>query len=86
MKAYNLERVEKEYEMHQQAWLNQIVQAQEKVGKEYKPLYKSFDEFYDYEERKKEVVKPKPKVDKRYNHLVKVAENIREFKRLRRGG
>lgn len=55
MKAYHLARVDKEYEMHLQAWLNHVVTATKEQGKKQVPVYKSFKEFYDYEKELKKV-------------------------------
>lgn len=49
-----------------QAWMNQTVQETVKSGKDYKPKYRRFDEFYDSEEefnnifnKRKLIQKPK---------------------------
>ena len=67
MKAYNLKRVDKEYDHHLQAWLSQQVQATEQRGKKSVPVYKNFKDFFDYEERVNEILKPEPKKVKRTN-------------------
>lgn len=55
MKAYALKRVDKEHDMHQQAWL--IVQAgsRKTQGDKEVSAYKNFKAFYDYDKRIKEV-------------------------------
>lgn len=65
MKAYNLERVDKEYDYHLQAWLGQQVQTTEQRGKKSIPVYKNFKDFFDYEERVNGILKPEPKKVKR---------------------
>ena len=65
MKAYNLKRVDKEYDYHLQAWLGQQVQATEQRGKKSVPVYKNFKDFFDYEERVNDILKPEPKKVKR---------------------
>ena len=67
MKAYNLKRVDTEYDYHLQAWLSQQVQATEQRGKKSVPVYKNFKDFFDYEERVNEILKPEPKETKRTN-------------------
>lgn len=57
MKAYRLAQVDREYEMHLQAWLNHAVTATKEQGKKQVPVYKNFKEFFDYEKRLKEVEK-----------------------------
>lgn len=49
MHAYKLERIDKERDMHMQAWLNQQVKATKEKGKKQVPIFKNFKEFYDYE-------------------------------------
>ena len=67
MKAYNLKRVDKEYDYHLQAWLSQQVQATEQRSKKSVPVYKNFKDFFDYEERVNEILKPEPKEVNRTN-------------------
>lgn len=65
MKAYQLSRVDKEYELHLQAWLNQQAQATKSKGKKTVPVFRTFNDFFNYEERVNEIVKPKPREVKR---------------------
>lgn len=65
MKAYNLKRVDKEFDYHLQAWLSQQVQATEQRGKRSVPVYKTFKDFFDYEERVNKILEPEPKKVKR---------------------
>ena len=62
MKAYQLARVDKEYDMHLQAWLNHAVKATKEQGKKQVYVYKNFKDFFDYEKRIKEVEKPKRRI------------------------
>jgi len=62
MKAHALIRVDREYDMHLQAWLNEQVGATKKQGKDTIPFYKSFDKFFNYRERIEAIAKPRPKV------------------------
>ncbi|WP_246521641.1 hypothetical protein [Ornithinibacillus massiliensis] len=55
MKAFNLGRIDKEYVMHQQAWLNHQVTLTKEQGKKQVPIYKRFEDFFDYKKRIKEV-------------------------------
>lgn len=58
--AYKLQRVDREYDIHLQAWVNNQAKAEKKKGKNTVPYFKSFDKFYDYEKRIEEVTgKPK---------------------------
>lgn len=59
MKAFRLKRVDKERDMHLQAWLNHQVSETKNVGSKdkpkEKPLYTKFDDFFNYEERIREI-------------------------------
>ena len=65
MKAYQLSRVDIEYELHLQARLNQQVQATKSKGKKTVAVFSTFNDFFNYEERVNEIVQPKPKEMKR---------------------
>src|SRR5699024_9113747 len=65
MKAFNLKRVDTEYDYHLQAWLSQQVQSTEQQCKNSVPVYKKFKDFYHYEERVNDILKPEPKQVKR---------------------
>lgn len=56
MKAARLKQIDKEYELHLQAYLNLLVKAQKKAGKgKSRPVYRKFKQFYDYEKRIAEI-------------------------------
>lgn len=57
--AFNLRRVDIERDMHYQAFLNHSVTATKHQGKKTVPVYRKFTDFYDYEERIKELTAPK---------------------------
>lgn len=59
MRAFRLQQVDKEYHMHLQAWLNHVVTSTKEVGKKQVPVYKKFNEFFDYSKRLKEVQEDK---------------------------
>ena len=76
MKAVNLKRVDREFEIHLQSWTNNQVKATKKTGKTTKPYYKTFDEFYDYRNRIDEVKGiQKPKIDDKLLSLIGKASN-----------
>lgn len=56
-------RIDKERDMHWQAWLNQQVGAMKNVGTEknpnHEPVFKNFNEFFDYEKAIKELGNPR---------------------------
>lgn len=52
MKAVRLKRVDREYEIHLQAYINQVAKSTKKVGKHsQRPVYQKFSDLFDYEER-----------------------------------
>ena len=56
MKAVRLKQIDKEYELHLQAYLNLLVKAEKKAGKgKSRPVYRKFKQFYDYEKRLAEI-------------------------------
>ena len=61
MKAKSLKQVDTEYEIHLQAWVSHQVKAEKKQGKKTVPIYKKFDQFFNYEERIDNILKPKKK-------------------------
>ena len=67
MKAESLKRVDSEYEIHLQAWVSHQVKAEKKQGKKTVPVYEKFSQFFDYEKRINDVLKPKKKEKKLTN-------------------
>lgn len=50
MKAERLKWVDMDYRNHLQAWLGVAAKAEKKAGRnKTKPIYSTFDKFYDYE-------------------------------------
>lgn len=76
MHAYTLSQVDKERDMHMQAWLNQQVTATK--GKDAKPAYRKFEDFFDYDKRIKELTGKK--VNNRDKRMAQA------FKRIGKGG
>ena len=68
MKAESLKRVDSEYEIHLQAWVSHQVKAEKKQGKKTIPVYEKFSQFFDYEKRINDVLKPK-KEEKKLTNL-----------------
>lgn len=56
MASKRLARQEREYYIHLEAWQNNQVKATKKVGKDYKPYYRKFDDFYNYRSEYKRAV------------------------------
>lgn len=62
MIASDLRRVDREYEIHLQAWANWNVQATKKSGKRKRvPVFRTFKQFFDYEEAEQGILKPQKK-------------------------
>ena len=71
MKAESLKRVDSEYEIHLQAWVSHQVKAEKKQGKKTVPVYEKFSQFFDYEKRIDDILKPK-KEEKKLTNLEKL--------------
>lgn len=65
MKSKELEMVDEEYRIHLQAYLNMSAQAKKRAGKKVKPVYTTFNKFYNYQKALDRVmgVKRKSKFD-----------------------
>jgi hypothetical protein len=70
MKARSLKQVDSEYEIHLQAWVSHQVKAEKKQGKKTVPVYEKFSQFFDYEKRINDVLKPKK--EKKLTNLEKL--------------
>ncbi|THB62176.1 hypothetical protein [Vagococcus silagei] len=62
MLSYRLSELDKQQDLHLQAWLNQMVQATKGSGKNVKPYYRSFKEFFDFETYQNEILDEKNEV------------------------
>lgn len=65
MKSKELQIVDKQYEIHLQAYLNMSAQARRRAGKKMKPVYTKFVKFFDYQKQLDRVmgIKKKSKFD-----------------------
>ncbi len=65
MKSKELQIVDKQYEIHLQAYLNMTAQARKQVGKKQRMVYTRFDKFFDYQKQLDKVMgfKKKSKFD-----------------------
>ena len=55
MYAYRLKQIDKQQDMHLQAWLNHQVTATKESGKKIVPVFKKFEDFFNYEKQIEEV-------------------------------
>lgn len=76
MQAHRLKQIDKEHDMHLQAWLNHGVTATKEQGKKQVPVYKTFKDFYDYQKRLKEVERPKTKLNIKNRHMAQIAMQV----------
>ena len=61
MKAREFRRQEKREDMSYQAWKNREIKADVKSGKNYKPYFRKFKDFYDSEQAIKDIISPQRK-------------------------
>lgn len=81
MHAFRLSRIDEEYDMHLQAWLNNQATATETKGsgKSQKTvsIYKNFKEFFDYDKKiKEEIGINETNIKPQYKHMAKVAAEV----------
>ncbi len=70
MEAARLKNVDLTYREHLQAWLNFVVKARK--GKQGKPVYKKFKQFFDYEAAVKEVSNKKGNEKSKFSGIGKL--------------
>lgn len=81
MKAHRLRQVDREYEIHLQAWANHNVQATKRQGKDKAvPVFKTFKQFFDYEKRIEEVTGER-RDRAQEDRLKQIALKVQEYKR-----
>lgn len=78
MEAFRLQQVDKQNEMHLQAWLNNAAGATKEQGKKQVPVFKSYQDFFDYEKELKEVMKERSstKIDQKTRRLARLASAV----------
>ena len=60
MKACRLKRLDRNYEIHLQAWLTFAAKAEKSAGKgKSKPKYNKFEKFFDYEKELDKIINEK---------------------------
>lgn len=78
MNAHRLKQIDNDYLMHKQAWLNHAVTGTKTVGKETKPLFSNFKDFYDYEKALNEVKQPQSTLSPQMRKMALLAKNANE--------
>lgn len=85
MKAHNLSRIDKQYEMHMQAWLNHQVTATKEQGKKQVPIFKKFTDFYDYEKELKQLEDENKSLNPQQKRLARIALLVNTGKGVKHG-
>lgn len=79
MKAFQLERIDKEYDMHLSAWLNHAVTATKEQNKKQVPVYKKFEDFFNYKKRMEEIEgKKQSKITPQMRRMAQIAAKLNE--------
>lgn len=79
MTAYRLKQVDREYEIHLQAWENWNVQATKKQGKKRQvPVFQTFKQFFDYEKKVQDILKPDNKDDAKKKGIADILRRQKE--------
>ncbi len=78
MKAFNLARIDREYDIALQAWMNHQATATRTIGagknQKTESVYKNFKDFFDYENKLREVEETKNnKLSERERNIAKAA-------------
>lgn len=76
MHAFRLSQVDREKDVHLQAWLNHKATAMKKQGDKQVSVYPKFKDFYDYEKELKEVEKDTSPLTKRNRKLAHIAKAL----------
>ncbi|MBM7717234.1 hypothetical protein JOC94_004259 [Bacillus thermophilus] len=77
MRAYQLKRIDKEHDMHIQAWLYHMAGATKEQGKKQVPVFRKFQDFYNYEEELKKVERPqRSKLFPKWQRMASLAARI----------
>ena len=80
MKGFMLKELDRKHEIHLQAWTNARVNDTTEKGK---LIYPEFNQFYDAEGAEEEILeRKKSKKIEHYDKLVKIANNLREYRRI----
>ena len=87
MKAHNLKRIDIEYDIHLQAWVNNKARATKERGKKIISYYERFKEFYDKdtEERKILGYHKDEKQQTLEERLKQIARKQEVFRKMRAG-
>lgn len=80
MKAVRLREVDRDYRIHQLAFLSHAVRAEKKAGKnKTRPVYSKFRKFYDYEAEIERAMHPEEKQTSRFAALSKHMREMEQY-------
>lgn len=83
VEAYNLRQIDKERDLHWEAWLSREVQAKKKKGKhDLQYIYKNWKDFFDGEKMRKALEDEPEKEEK----PLTAAQRAAEYARRKRNG
>ena len=78
MEALELRMLDQNFYEHRQAFLNFAVQAEKKIGKgKTKPVYRSFQQFFDYDEELEKLKDRRKKKKSRFSGIGKLLQKGR---------
>lgn len=84
MKAYRLQSLDEECRIAKQAWMNREIKATKKKGKsKYESYYKTFDSFFNFEERENAILGKKRKT---YDFKERFKEAVRKHGQCKLAG
>lgn len=72
MQGVHLKQIDTQYKLHLQAWLTFAAKAEKREGKKTKPVYKRFEQFYDYEKELKKAQDQMTKEKSRFKGIGKL--------------
>lgn len=78
MKAHSLASLDKERDMHQQAWLNVIAGSTEQKGDKTVAKYKTFNDFFDFKKHEESILgeEDKPNLSHHQKRMTQIAARL----------
>lgn len=78
-RGYLMKQLEREREIYLQAYANRVVKATDEKGKKY--VYQSFEDFYDADKRRNEVLGKKVTDNPVNENLIAIAKRMQKYNR-----
>ena len=75
VRAAELRDVDTDYRLHEQAFLNFVVQGRKKNGR---PVYRRFKQFFNYAQEVKEVIEKRKKEKKTDSRFSRLSKHLKE--------